>query len=267
MYQTSGQILLFLLAVTETPTTAGLETMFKKSIDILILSIIWSIRTLFTLQLRIVKMKKVFCPGKSQISILIWTVLSVSKRILVLVMYFTPPMGLFSLLHHWQAESLPFAVSQKSQWREGMLSQSQHLHLHNNRSVLWSEIDRWDYSASPSPPPYTLYTGLSLRTYFWLFLAILGLHTLAVGIAKFILVPDFRKAHPVQMFSHCLQSISLPEPWRPWDTDGGNVEQHRERFRREIMEMVATLAVNFVVNVSMLGPFFHLGRKCESYFN
>ena len=93
MYQTSGQILLFLLAVTETPTTAGLETMFMRSIDILVLSIIWSIRTLFTLQLRIAKMKKVFCPVKSQISILIWTVLSVSKRILVLVMYFTPPDG------------------------------------------------------------------------------------------------------------------------------------------------------------------------------
>ena len=203
----------------------------------------------------------------SQISVLVWTVFSVTKRLLVLVMYFTPSLGLFSLLHHWQAESLPFSVSQKSRWREGGLQQGHHLQLHNNRSVLWSEIDRWDYSASPSPPPYTLYTGLSLRTYFWLFLAILGLHTLAVGIAKFILVPDFRKAHPVQMFSHCLQSISLPEPWRPWDTDGGNVEQHRERFRREIMEMVATLAVNFVVNVSMLGPFFHLGRKCESYFN
>ena len=32
MYQTSGQILLFLLATTDTPTSAGLETMFKKSL-------------------------------------------------------------------------------------------------------------------------------------------------------------------------------------------------------------------------------------------
>ena len=268
MYQTAGQILLVLLTVTATPTSGGLEKMFENNNkEALIFSIIWSIKTLFTLHLKSVKIEKVFFPLICQISLLVWTVFSVSKRILVLVMYFTPSLGLFNLLHHWQAESLPFSVSQKSRWREGGLQQGQHLQLHNNRSVLWSEIDRWDYSASPSPPPYTLYTGLSLRTYFWLFLAILGLHTLAVGIAKFILVPDFRKAHPVQMFSHCLQSISLPEPWRPWDTDGGNVEQHRERFRREIMEMVATLAVNFVVNVSMLGPFFHLGRKCENYCN
>ena len=48
----------------------------------------------------------------SQISVLVWTVFSVTKRLLVLVMYFTPSLGLFSLLHHWQAESLPFAVSQ-----------------------------------------------------------------------------------------------------------------------------------------------------------
>ena len=260
MYQTAGQILLVFLAVTATPTSGGLEKMFENNNkEALIFSIIWSIKTLFTLHLKSVKIEKVFFPLICQISLLVWTVFSVSKRILVLVIYFTPSLGLFNLLHHWQAESLPFSVSQKSRWREGGLQQGQHLQLHNNRSVLWSEIDRWDYSASPSPPAYTLYTGLTLREYFWLFLAVLSLHTVCVGIAKFILVPDFRAAHPVEMFCHCLQNLSLPQPWTPWDTHGGTVRQHRRRFKMEIIEMISIMAVNFVFNALMLGPLLYLG--------
>ena len=197
----------------------------------------------------------------SQISVLVWTVFSVSKRLLVLVMYFTPSLGLFSLLYHWKAESIPFAVSQKSKWREGMLSQSQHLHLHNNRSVLWSEIDRWNHSASPSPPAYSLYTKLELRENFWLFLAILTIHTVCVGLTKYVLVPDFRRCHPVEMFSHALQNISLPQPWRAWDTDGGTVGEHRQRRDKELTEMLSTTAVNFVFNALMLWPMLYLGRK------
>ena len=262
MYQTPGQILLVLLAFTSTPTTAGLEKMFEKSNKVaLILSIIWSIKTIFTLQLKSIKIEKVFFPLKSQISFLVWTAFCVSKRMMVLMMYFTPSFGLFNLLFHWQAESLPFGVSQKSLWREGVLKQTDHLHLHNNRSVLWSEIDRWNYNVTPpSPPPYTLYTILSLMEYFWLFLAFLTLHTLVVGITKFILVPDFRTGHPVEMFAHSLQNISLPQPWRPWDADGGTVEEHRQRFKMEIIEIISTTAVNFVFNALMLLPIFYLGR-------
>ena len=149
-----------------------------------------------------------------------------------------------------------------------MLSQSQHLHLHNNRSVLWSDIDRWNYSASPhTPPPYTLYTGLVLGEYFWLFLAILSLHTVCVGMVKFSLIEDFRRSHPVEMFCHSLLNISLPQPWRAWDTDGGTVGEHRQRFKAEIIEILSINAVNFVFNTLLLVPFFYFGGDTKSLFH
>ena len=72
MYQTAGQILLVLLAVTATPTSGGLEKMFENNNkEALIFSIIWSIKTLFTLHLKSVKIEKVFFPLICQISLLV----------------------------------------------------------------------------------------------------------------------------------------------------------------------------------------------------
>ena len=63
------------------------------------------------------------------------------------------------------------------------------------------------------------------------------------------------------MFSHALQNISLPQPWRAWDTDGGTVGEHRQRRDKELTEMLSTTAVNFVFNALMLWPMLYLGRK------
>ena len=262
MYQTSGQILLVLLAKTKTPTSHGLERMFgtgTNDLALLVLSIIWSIKTLFTLHLNSVSLEKPYFPLMSQISLFAWTVFCMSKRILVMVMFFTPSLGLFNLLYHWKAEQIPFSVSQESLWREGVLKQSSHLYLHNKTPVLWSHIDRWDYSAE-SPPDYSLYTGLSLRQYFLLFLAILAVHTVCVGIIKLILVKDFRRASLMEKFSHSLQNVSMPQPWRAWDADDGSVKEHRQRFQAEIVEIIFITAVNFVTNAGMLAPVFYLGN-------
>lgn len=273
MYQTSGQILLVLLARTSTQTTHGLEKIFgskdqwNNDLALLVLSIIWSIKTLFTLHLTSVSLEKLYFPLKSKISLFAWTLFCMSKRILVLVMFFTPSLGLFDLLYHWKAEQIPFSVSQKSRWREGLLDQSSDLHLHNKTPVLWSHIDRWNYSGEfdggvrPGPPDYSLYTGLSLGHYFFLFLAVLALHTLCVAIIKLILVKDFRRASLLEKFSHALQNVSMPQPWRSWDSDGGSVREHRLRFEAEIVEIIFITALNFVTNAGMLAPVFFLGKK------
>ena len=269
MYQTAGQILLVLLASTETSTTHGLERMFgntkrNNSNDkaVIIFSIIWSIKTLLTLHLSSVKLEKIYFPLMSQISMFAWSVFCMSKRILVLVMFFTPPLGLFDLLYHWKAEQIPFSVSQESQWREGVLDQRDQLYLHNKTPVLWSRIDRWKYGA---PPHYSLYTGLSLRHYFFLFLAILAFHTLCVGLVKLILLKDFRRASLLEKLSHSLQNVSMPQPWRAWDADHGSVKEHRQRFQAEIVEIMFTTAVNFVANAAMLAPVFYLGNTNQPF--
>ena len=81
-----------------------------------------------------------------------------------------------------------------------------------NKTVLWGELDRWDYSnpdvPSGTPPPYTLYTFLTLGEAFQVFLVIMGVHTLAMLIAKIASSREFRtKSNMLGKFIHVIQNL------------------------------------------------------------
>ena len=65
------------------------------------------------------------------------------------------------------------------------------------KTVLWDELDRWNYSnpAVPIPPPYTLYTYLTLKESFQAFLILIGIHTLVIVFAKIATSAEFRARH------------------------------------------------------------------------
>ena len=52
--------------------------------------------------------------------------------------------------------------------------------------VLWTDIDRWNYTnpSFPQAPEYTIYTGLSLGDTFICFLCLTGLHIVCITIIK-----------------------------------------------------------------------------------
>ena len=113
--QISLQVGLLLLSETNTPTTGGLDTFFEKTDNrYLIISILWSIKTSFSQHLKHVSIAKPHLQITSKVLVYIMAALAASKRILVMVMFFVPGLGLFSILHHWQAEQIPFLVSQYS---------------------------------------------------------------------------------------------------------------------------------------------------------
>ena len=110
--QISLQVGLLLLSETNTPTTGGLDTFFEKTDNrYLIISILWSIKTSFSQHLKHVSIAKPYLEITSKVLVYIMAALAASKRILVMVMFFVPGLGLFSILHHWQAEQIPFDVS------------------------------------------------------------------------------------------------------------------------------------------------------------
>ena len=81
-----------------------------------------------------------------------------------------------------------------------------------NQNVLWGELDRWDYSnpnvPSGNPPPYTLYTFLTLGEAFQVFLVIMGVHTLAMLIAKIASSREFRtKSNILGKIIHVIQNL------------------------------------------------------------
>ena len=78
--------------------------------------------------------------------------------------------------------------------------------------MLWRQLDRWDYTnldvPSGTPPPYTLYTFLTLGEAFQVFLVIMGIHTLAILIAKIASSREFRnKGNILEKFIHVIQSL------------------------------------------------------------
>ena len=131
------------------------------------------------------------------------------------------------------------------------------LFLHNKTPVSWASIDRWTYdeeSSDGKPPPYTLYTGLDLKTFFVLFLVTNALHTLAIYIAKSLTSPTFKKDHFFIKVVHCLENTSVFLPHTDWDAEGGSVAVHKFRRATVMREALATFVINKVVGALMLLP-------------
>ena len=81
-----------------------------------------------------------------------------------------------------------------------------------NQSIHWGELDRWNYTdpdlPSGTPPPYTLYTFLTLKEAFQVFLVIMGAHTLLMLIIKMATSTQFRtKTNLVGKFIHVIQNL------------------------------------------------------------
>ena len=141
-----------------------------------------------------------------------------------------------------------------------------------NQTVLWGELDRWDYSNPDlaTPPPYTLYTILTLGEAFRVFLIIMGAHTLAMLIVKMATSREFRtRKHPLRKFIHVIQNLSLATPYQDWDEDAEvtTVPEYKTRFRRTNIEMACCLSLNIVVSLVMLVPLFYTGMPFIKHFH
>ena len=136
-----------------------------------------------------------------------------------------------------------------------------------NHTVLWGELDRWDYSNPDlaTPPPYTLYTFLTLGEAFQVFLVIMGAHTLLMLIVKIATSREFRtRKHLLRKFIHVVQNLSLATPYQDWDENEDEevrtIPEYKRRFRRTNIEMACCLSLNIVVSLVMLVPLFYTGK-------
>ena len=299
-YQVSAQILLLLLAKTLTATTGGLQTFLVNSSDkrlgikftaeaALTISILWSLRTCVTLHLKAILVEKVYFPGKSKLYVLVWASLVTDTRVFSMVIFFVPSMGLCNLLYHWQAEQIPFSVRQYVAATNGSVSPDAEIQLRGmTETVLWSQLDRWDYTdpAQPRPPHYSLYTGLSLAWTFFAFFAITALQLIALYIVKYVTSEDFKQESVFSKLVHCLENINITMPCRDWDSVSPNwknqrsvtkqpshdehfhaiqsksaIMEYKERFQNVEKEMIYSTLVNNAVSFLMLIPLLYTGTR------
>ena len=262
IYQISLQLILVLLSNSKTPTTGGLEAFFKQTNNaLLIFWTCWSFKTCVLLQRSAIKTEKVFFPFTSQLVILFWSTVAASRRILAIVVFFLPSLGLFSILNHWKAEQIPFSIRLLGSNYKAM-TPSDIIVLNNmTRHVNWTSIDRWNYNSSnqPQPPPYSLYTGLSLGNTFVAFLILMVLQLIAITVVKINTAKVSKEENWFNLMVYILENSNMPFPYKDWDTDNSTVDEFKQRLREVNIEMAWIYSVNFIFNMLMFCPFWWTG--------
>merc|ERR1711940_210796 len=72
------------------------------------ISISWSLLSCARMHTKLIALEKGFCKFSSQFFIFIWGSFATLRRVLSIIALFIPSMGLFSILHHWRWEQIPF---------------------------------------------------------------------------------------------------------------------------------------------------------------
>ena len=272
IFQLSGQLILLFYALTETGTYEGLDQIFKKDstkilslvIDatfILTLSSAWSFISCSTSNLKPLMSQREHFPWKSKLTAAVYTLFACSTRVLVFVMYFTPPLGLFNLLRHLQAE--------QTKWDDNIVKHFVNtdgtIQFGNSSNIPWNKIDRWtnssDCEQTLQSPHYTLYTTYNLIDYFYGFCAVLIIQTIWVYIVKLKFSHAFGKSSWLEKLIHSMENIHIPYNYEEWDTEkSGDVAKHIQRMKHNTKEVMSVMIINFLFNCILLIPLGNLGN-------
>merc|ERR1712020_538926 len=254
--QISGQIILLLQSETSSSTVSGLETVFGKSgdsgisVNVLIsLSILWSLKTFINLHLKAASIEKTHLRVWSKIGLVLISLFCSCARLLSIVAFISPFMGLCNLLNHYKAEQIPFSQSIRDDF---------------NGNLTWGEIDRWTFENGTypgTPPGYNLYTLFTLAESVQLFAILIFLQFLAVYMVKVLKTEKFREADKLEKFLHVMENMNIPYPVEDFDVLNGTEREHRERFEKVNTEVLLTMLVNMLIHLVMLAPLWYTGNQ------
>ena len=263
-------ILLLLLNRTKTATTGGLETIFDEgkswnATTVLALSVSWSLFSTIKAHTNLTILDKGFCPTTSKLVVLAWATFASLRRILSLVTLFVPSMGLCNLLYHHTWEKVPFHFRHKI---AQSISPEDKISLFRlNKTILWTELDRWDYTGEdPSPPSYSLYTLLDLQQTFIALIVVSLIQFQAIYVVKKCISKDFREEeHRTNTILHTLENLNFASPFKDWDDGDYSIQQFRERASAVRREMIWTQAINFLATILMMVPLWYTGTQSFSH--
>ena len=274
--QVTIQVVILLLARSETATTESLETVFNQKVfgldpDILLIfSISWSLLSCVRMHTSLVTLEKGISKLTTKVFIFLWGAFATLRRILSIIVMFMPSLGLFSILHHWRWEQIPFKIRQEYIKKGFTISSDDRISLFGqNETIYWTEFEHWDYShpQHPSPPHYSIYTLLSLQTTFIAAAALLAIHFLLVIAVKILTSREFRKrGNYVNKTIHVLENLNYATPFYDWDQGEHTIQEYGERFKATCREMMATFSVNTIVTAVMLVPLWYTGQDIKTIF-
>ena len=219
-FQVAGQIVLLLFAMTKTPTTSSMAGMFRTTAVqgipaeyVLAFSILWSLKSCVTLLLQSETLLKAYMPFMSMVMFSLFALWGAVKQVMVMVAFLVPSCGHFDLLTLWVYEK------NKSWYIREKYTTGEYLEVYGSETqVKWFEIDRWsvDENGVRTPPPYTIFTLLSLKHSFMLFFCIIILHTgVLLFLKKTILKAKDEAGIPtINLIFYCIETTNFFMPLR-----------------------------------------------------
>ena len=260
---------------TDYPTNSGFQSVFQKDLAfqkeihealtnkewsnktnfnltqwLLVLSIVWSMKTLGTTYVKKKAGKKLellALPAKGLLALR--SLLIHSVRLTCVVAYFGPFLGLLNTLAHWKAEQMILDPK--------VLSQSNISTVFVTDKSLPISLIHWaDYSdpGNPLPPSYTLYTKITLGASFVVFIFIITIQGIANFILKMRLSQDFREAQWTSKAQHLLESVNCGDCFADWDDGHGSPTEYKKRWWNVVTETIVMIGVQFVTNLTLLIP-------------
>ena len=254
IYQLSGQLILLLMAWTETPTQSGLKTMFKSGISFqLIISNLLSFWSCISSHLKALTACREHFPFKTTLTASFYCFFGISTRVVAIVMFFAGPLGLFSLHRHLQGEQYP--------WHKSVLdkvNKNGTINVGSNQPFDWKLI-------SETSRDYTHYCGFRLRYYLIFFFVHLIVNVMAIFVCKlFLSKNNWNKLNLLEKIIHCLENTNIPYNVKEWDDDKGNADEHRKRMRSNWFEVLSVIILKSFFNLFLILPFAYLGKSYYS---
>ena len=223
------------------------------------LSIAWSLRTCIMLHWKTLKTHKMFFGTKPSLISMLWGMIASLRRILGIIGYFAPSLGLFSIHYHWIAEQYPFTM--RNSYHPLPFDR---IHLFNTtEKMLWKEYDRatYEFPKDPAPPSFRAYTGFDLKYSFILFFVLLFFQSVSMALVKYFCSEEFKADNRIyNKVVHVLQCTNISFPYVDWDQGGGSVEEFKLRYSNTEREMAWSFVVNSFFSLASIVPIIYTGR-------
>ena len=260
-------IILLLLSESKTPTVIGLKVLFERETMLYLptstaitFSIIWSLVSCIRSHMKGILKKREYLPTLSYVIMLVFATSSIALRIFSCTLFFTPGLGLFSILRHLQGEMYPFYAP----LYEGLDVSTEMFYFGDAPEIPWSKITRWNYTSVDiaNPPNQTIYTFFSIGEYFWILMGVLIINIIFQIIGKRYNNPDvYKRLSLLDVIIHGMSCCFIPHAMEEWDEQDGCVTLHKTRKNLVKIEMMTSIVINFSFNIFLLTPLIILGER------
>ena len=248
-------------------TNMRLANLFEAYIDkgslrkmLLILSITWSLRSLLATTLKIeIDKKGKFLPLTCKAVFWLRSLISFTTRIVCILTFFGPFLGLLGSLSHWKNEQKPLSREVFNRYPNWTYQDPRSGEIN---TVPLTTFHRADYGDPDKvvPPAYTEYTLVPLQTAFVGFSVLLLLQAVVSTSIKSQFSSPFQSATWTSKLQHLVETLHMPKWYADWEQGEGGPEEHRLRCWMVYVEIIALIGVQLVSNLMLLVPIWITGE-------